>query len=559
MFNKKKLWSTYGLVLLVALGFRLAVALRLQNDDPDDGRVYSQIARNVLEQHVYSSETQAPYAPSLIRLPGYPLFLASVYSVAGHGNNTAVRIVQALLDTATCALIALVAFLWMPDEALKHMAGLAGLALAAVCPFTTIYVSVILTEVSTNFLAVLLVLLATLAFEAVTPRRALPWWLAAGFTAGLAVLFRPDSGLFAAAVGLTIVCSAMINGRKDTAGEPSNFIRRLSLAIPPAAVFSVAFCLVLVPWTIRNHRVFHLFQPLAPVHGEMPGAFVPRGYLLWLRTWLHDERYIERVLWTLGTGPIKIDQFPDDAFDSGAERDRVESLLKEYNHPRGMADSSLPAATESRNNAAAIPSSSGKPPNSPGMEPSPSTEEGEGEDEESSDDNEPTNAQEFNGGMTPELDAAFAEIGRERISRAPLRYYFILPLERAGTLWLDTHSQYYPFEGELWPLEDLDHTIHQQFWLPLFAALSWVYSVLGVIAGWMLWRSRDVAARRWVLLAALLVFLRLGFFSTLENPEPRYTVEIFPFLSILGGISLTRMALWLAAFRGKLKRPASKD
>jgi hypothetical protein len=38
-----------------------------------------------------------------------------------------------------------------------------------------------------------------------------------------------------------------------------------------------------------------------------------------------------------------------------------------------------------------------------------------------------------------------------------------------------------------------------------------------------------------VLLAAILVFLRLGFFATLENPEPRYTVEIFPFVIILAG------------------------
>jgi len=56
-----------------------------------------------------------------------------------------------------------------------------------------------------------------------------------------------------------------------------------------------------------------------------------------------------------------------------------------------------------------------------------------------------------------------------------------------------------------------------------------------VVGGWLLWRSRDHNARRWLLLAALLIFLRLGFFATLENPEPRYTVEIFPFLIILAG------------------------
>src|ERR1044072_931220 len=110
MCNKTRRLSVYALLVLVALGFRLFVALRLPNDEPDDGRVYSQLARNILEQHVYSHESQAPYAPSIIRLPGYPLFLAGVYAVFGHGNDTAVRVVQAVIDTLTCGLIALVAF-----------------------------------------------------------------------------------------------------------------------------------------------------------------------------------------------------------------------------------------------------------------------------------------------------------------------------------------------------------------------------------------------------------------------------------------------------------------
>jgi hypothetical protein len=30
-------------------------------------------------------------------------------------------------------------------------------------------------------------------------------------------------------------------------------------------------------------------------------------------------------------------------------------------------------------------------------------------------------------------------------------------------------------------------------------------------------------------------------FSAMENPEPRYLVEFFPFLSILGGIAIARV------------------
>ena len=145
--------------------------------------------------------------------------------------------------------------------------------------------------------------------------------------------------------------------------------------------------------------------------------------------------------------------------------------------------------------------------------------------------------------MTPEIDAGFSQLARERIARHPFRYYILLPLKRAHALWFNTHSDYYPFEGELLPLADLDYDIQQQYWLPLFAFLALACSLLGIAGGWLLWKSGDFEARLWPLLAALIIVLRLGFFATLENPEPRYVVEIFPFLSILGGIALARVSL----------------
>src|SRR3954462_558049 len=104
MFTRRQ-WSVVLALLICAAGFRLAVAHWLPNDAPGDGVIYAQMARNLLEQHVYSHDAQPPYNPSLVRLPGYPLFLAGVYSVFGHTNNGAVRVTQALIDTATCGLI----------------------------------------------------------------------------------------------------------------------------------------------------------------------------------------------------------------------------------------------------------------------------------------------------------------------------------------------------------------------------------------------------------------------------------------------------------------------
>jgi hypothetical protein len=122
-----------------------------------------------------------------------------------------------------------------------------------------------------------------------------------------------------------------------------------------------------------------------------------------------------------------------------------------------------------------------------------------------------------------------------------MRYYLVLPAKRAVALWFDTHSQYWPFEGDLLPLKDLDHDIHQHWWLPLFVGLTWLYTILGVIGGWFVWRSRMFHTRLLLVFTALVIFLRLGFLSTMENPEPRYTVEFFPLLAILGGIALAHL------------------
>jgi hypothetical protein len=589
-------WVVFLGLLIVAGIFRIAVAHHWPNDAPDDSKTYAQIARNVLEQHSYSESEAPPYEPTLIRLPGYPLFLAAIYKAFGHGNNGAVRIVQALADTATCGLIALLAFCWEPDEERKRAAAIAALALAAVCPFTAIYSATVLTEVPTMFLAVAMCVAATLAFREIpttegteksennkSAKLALLWWLIAGLLGGLAVLIRPDSGLFVAAIGLTLVganiWSAVASTARHRSGSASEVTqatddpqRRPRFALPAhskrsvtrvlssGVIFSLAFVLVLVPWTIRNARVFHLFQPLAPAHGEMPGEFVAHGYQRWLRTWIDHQRYIDPFLWSLNHQPINIDDVPPDAFDSEQEEARVATLLDKYNHPNGSPTAnSAPQQSQSSPTPQASPTPiPASPKRSAGnsnsqseknsntnansnTEDSDQNENSSDQGDESDNPNETAQSEAEAPGpvkMTPEIDAGFAQIASERIARHPFRYYVWLPVARAETMWFDTHSQYWPFEGDLLPLEDLDYAGHQHIWLPLFAGLTSVYTLLGLLGGWLLWRSREFAARRWLLLVALLILLRLAFFATLENPEPRYVVEFFPFLSVLGGIAI---------------------
>src|SRR5207248_1728704 len=114
-----------------------------------------------------------------------------------------------------------------------------------------------------------------------------------------------------------------------------------------------------------------------------------------------------------------------------------------------------------------------KPPN-PAAEPNKDSEDAASQsDEDAPEDEEPSDdepdktdepAPKLPVEMSPEIDAGFVELAQARIARDPLRYYLIVPLKRASSMWFDTHAQYYPFEGELFPLSALDTDLHQQYW-----------------------------------------------------------------------------------------------
>lgn len=570
---RRKHWITFLFLFALALTSRLCVARLLANDEPGDARVYSRLAVNLLEQHAYSTDEAPPYAPTFIRLPGYPLFLAAAYAAFGHGNDAAARNVQALVDTASCLTVAALAFLWYPAGARKARAALLALALAILCPFTVIYTATILTETLTTFLALALALAATLALGARSRGVQLLWWLAAGLAAGCVIMVRPDGGLFAAGAGLTLVLAHLFGPRAERADSHTKSqaetrakfraearterraevrsetragvspARRLARAFVCGAVFTLATVVVMLPWTLRNERVFHVFQPLAPFYATMPDEFVARGYYRWARTWIDDQRYIDPLLWKLNQRPIRIGQIPDKAFDSPEERARVAALLDRYDRtpPGASGENSGEAETADADSDKDHPDKGDADEDKAGDESNDNNDDSSAEagDEQDDDDEEKQGSAESPPPrMTPEIDAEFARLADERIRRAPLRYYLWLPLKRAGALWFDTHSDFYPFNGELLPLDDLDYDLHQQFWLPLFAGLTWVYTLLGAAGIWVLWRGRRGGAWVWLALALLLTVPRLAYMSTLENPEPRYVVELFPFLAALGGVAL---------------------
>lgn len=485
------------LLTLAALGFRLFLVLRFPNDDDDDGRFYSQLARNLLDHRGYSGEEEEPYVPTYVRVPGYPLFLAGVYAIFGVDNNRAVRVIQAVLATASCWLIALLGYLWSPAEwqrERQRRAMLIALALAAACPFTAIYATTILTETWAILLTAAFALAATLALKNESGGKSVAWWLAAGMLGGAATMFRPDCALFVGGAGVMLIVVGVVRASRRQRRRKNGKI--LVMTLVNCASLSVVFATTLAPWTIRNARVFGVFQPVAPRLATDPGKSGPVGYIAWLSTWVDDERYVGIIEDSLDLYPIRIETIPGYAFDSEQERERVSALLDRYNNPERLS-----------------------------VEP----------DAEEDSDNELGPA----GKMTPEIDAQFGEIARERMARHPWRYRVVLPIKRAASMWFDTHSQYYPFQGELFPLHDLDTDAGQQYWLTAFATLTWLYTLLGLAGVWLMTRAHS--SRRWALLFALLIVPRLAFLSFQEHPEARYTVEFFALVAAAAAIALVRL------------------
>jgi 4-amino-4-deoxy-L-arabinose transferase-like glycosyltransferase len=139
----------------------------------------------------------------------------------------------------------------------------------------------------------------------------------------------------------------------------------------------------------------------------------------------------------------------------------------------------------------------------------------------------------------PELDARFAALAAKRIRDAPLRYYVWLPLLRVVDMWLRPRTETLPSDSRWWEFNDD----------PKWSALAVGLGVIGLLyvgaAVVALVRGEPIKH-----LGLLLTFvtLRSAFLGTLENPEPRYTLECYPVVIVLAS------ALW-----GRISGPKSDN
>ena len=133
-----------ALAALSGLALRLYLVLKFPVTDTGDAPFYIELAWNWLKNGVYGFPVYGQLTPVDMRVPGYPAFLAAVFAFTGQSTRAAM-VAQIFVDLATCFVIALIAARLAPAASRRRVA-LAGLWLAALCPFTANYTAVALTE-----------------------------------------------------------------------------------------------------------------------------------------------------------------------------------------------------------------------------------------------------------------------------------------------------------------------------------------------------------------------------------------------------------------------------
>jgi len=356
----------------------------------------------------------------------------------------------------------------MARRLFSESAAKAGFLLAALCPFLANYAAAALTETLEIFFTALAL---DLAFRGlgIGGRSARPHaiWLGCGLAIGAAILLRPDGGILLASVGGYLLWLLSRSMWPGTAAVDAPSLSPRALFMAGLMV-GIGSLVPLVPWTLRNLDTLHKFEPLAPRYANDSDEVLMPGFNRWVKTWIADYVSVQEIYWPVPGSDIDFSRLPRRAFDSPAERVRTGDLIAAYN-----------AGHE----------------------------------------------------MTPELDARFAALARERIHAAPLRYYVWLPVLRIAGMWLRPRTELFPSDPRWWEFND------DPRWLTVslaFGAINLAYVLLG-LAG--LIRSREVLG---VGLLVLFLVLRSAFLGTLENPEPRYTLECFPAVIVLASSVFSR-------------------
>jgi 4-amino-4-deoxy-L-arabinose transferase-like glycosyltransferase len=252
------------MLLLVALGLRIAEVERTSYRPINDGVNYLQLGAQIAHLGDYSSADSGAAGsrgPSAYFPPAYPYFIAVVDLLDGHRTPRGaairgVRVAQALLGTATVALVGLVGL-----ELFGAVVGLIALAVAAAYPGM---IELVGTVVAENLLTAFVLAAVWTALRARRPAAAWKrygWVVATGALTGLATLSHVN--------GVVLVPALVI----AMWGGPPRLAWR-ALAAPGLLI--AATVLVIAPWTVRNAVALHHFIPVSDETGiTLAGTYNP--------------------------------------------------------------------------------------------------------------------------------------------------------------------------------------------------------------------------------------------------------------------------------------------
>ena len=447
--------------LWIALGFILRLYFiwfprPIDNDTWD----YLELGRNLLHHWVYGVGSGAALAPSLFRLPVYPLVLAVCNQLLGSlphaGWLIALYLFQSVIDIAGCFLLAVFAYRFISPRA-----GEIALALAVLCPFTAAEAATAMTECLSIFAVSLGIYAAgrILSAEAAGHHDTSAVFLA-GCASALAMLLRPDGALLAVALAAGLFFYILRNR-----AEPY-FRIALRRSLTTTSTYCAIALAPLAVWTLRNWVDFQVFQPLAPRYLGDPGDRANVGIYRWIRTWSVEYTSTAVVFWQVGDGPIDPVDLPARAFDSPAQRAQTLALIDEYNHTISVS---------------------------------------------------------------ADLDHRFGELAAERIRAHPFRYYIVLPLARIADMMFRPRTEEFELEVFWWPADD--HPV-QTAWAIFFGLLNLFYVAM---AAWAFLRRRVP----WPWMLGGYIVLRCLLLGTMENSEPRYTLECFPIFIVAAAAVLS--------------------
>ena len=318
-------WRLGGALALVCGAVLRLWMMRAIPQVEGDTLLYGNLAKSlVLHGQFAIADGSGVLHETLLRLPGYPLFLAACFRLFGVGNYNAVILVQIAMELAGCLLLAGFAGR-IAGERMGRAAAQATLWLAALCPFTASYSVAPLTETATLF-AIALALWSMSKFHTRPSLFSGPAWasaLAFTFAVSFAAMLRPDGAL----VGVALVPALLLGLRPALKGNNRIPVRRL---VRMGALCAVLAVLPFAVWAARNWRVFHIFEPLAPRYANDPGEPVYPGWQRWMKTWCLDFVSTYDIYWNVPDGPFDVSALPARAFDTPEQRAETQALAAAY-------------------------------------------------------------------------------------------------------------------------------------------------------------------------------------------------------------------------------------